>query len=349
MACVTHLIPMSTDSGTATLLRVNNLCVDYHGVHGTLRAVRDLSFELRAQQCLGVVGESACGKTQLLYALMGLNSNAAQLRGSVQYRGEELLGAAPRRLAALRGRRLAMVFQDSMGALNPYLRIGVQLCEGARAQLGLTRSAAQSRAATLLETVQIDAPALRLRQYPHELSGGMRQRVMIAMALMCDPEILLLDEPTTALDVTVQAQVLALLREVRARTGIAMIFVTHDLGVLAAIADRVAVMYAGRVVELAPVARLYATPRHPYTAGLLRSMPRLDAPLTARLPAIPGQPPRAGAPESGCAFAPRCALVHERCHTLPGLRAVGSAESASTSWVACHVEAPPPSIREAWR
>jgi oligopeptide/dipeptide ABC transporter ATP-binding protein len=346
MACVMRSIPMNADPGTATLLRVNNLCVEYHGVRGTVRAVRDLSFELRAHECLGVVGESGCGKTQLLYALMGLNGNAAQLRGSAQYRGEELLGAAPRRLAALRGRRLAMVFQDSMGALNPYLRIGVQLCEGARAQLGLTRSAAQSRAAALLETVQIDAPALRLRQYPHELSGGMRQRVSIAMALMCEPEILLLDEPTTALDVTVQAQVLALLSELRERTGVAMIFVTHDLGVLAAIADRVAVMYAGRMVELAPAAQLYATPRHPYTAGLLHSMPRLDAPLMARLPAIPGQPPLADAADAGCAFAPRCALVHERCQTLPALRALASA--TSNSWVACHLTATPERIREAW-
>jgi oligopeptide/dipeptide ABC transporter ATP-binding protein len=339
-------IPMSTEADTATLLRVSNLCVEYRGARGAHRAVRDLSLELRARECLGVVGESGCGKTQLLYALMGLNGKAAQLSGSVQYRGEELLGAAPSRLAALRGRRLAMVFQDSMGALNPYLRIGVQLCEGARAQLGLARRAAQSRATALLETVQIDAPALRLRQYPHELSGGMRQRVMIAMALMCEPEILLLDEPTTALDVTVQAQVLALLRELRERTGVAMIFVTHDLGVLAAIAERVAVMYAGRMVELAPVAQLYATPRHPYTAGLLHSMPRLDAPLSARQPAIPGQPPLADAPDGGCAFAPRCALVHERCQSLPALHAVAAADDSVR--VACHFTGSVERIREAW-
>jgi oligopeptide transport system ATP-binding protein len=338
---------MSTEPHAELLLRVSELGVTYSGAGGSIAALRAVSLELRAHECLGLVGESGCGKTQLLYALLGLAGRAARVSGSVRYRGEELIGAPAPRLTALRGRRLALVFQDSLSALNPYLPIGTQLCEGARAQLGLTRRAAWQRAHSLLESVQIDAPAWRLRQYPHELSGGMRQRVMIAMALMCEPEVLLLDEPTTALDVTVQAQVLDSLRELRQRTGVAMIFVTHDLGVLAAIADRVAVMYAGRIVELAPVAELYATPRHPYTAGLLRSMPRLDTPLGEPLPAIPGQPPLAGAADLGCAFAPRCVLAHERCLTRPALRDAGSAPHGAV-WVACHYEGPLARIREAW-
>jgi oligopeptide/dipeptide ABC transporter ATP-binding protein len=321
------------------LLRVRELCVSHADAHGELMALRGVSFDLRAHECLGLVGESGSGKTQLLYALMGLCAATARVRGSARFQGQELIGAPARLLVALRGRRLGLVFQDAMSALNPYLRIGVQVCEAARAQLGLTRRAAWQRAATLLDTVQIDEPTVRLRQYPHELSGGMRQRVMIAMALMCEPEVLLLDEPTTALDVTVQAQVLTLLRELRARTGVAMIFVTHDLGVLAAIADRVAVMYAGRIVELAPAAQLYSAPRHPYTAALLRALPRLDAPLGERLPAIPGQPPLAGSIEAGCAFAPRCALVHERCQTAPTLRSVADLPDSK---VACHVDDPLP-------
>ena len=338
---------MRPESDEPALLRVRDLAVSYRARHGTVVALRGVSLELRARECLGLVGESGCGKTQLLHAVMGLCGAGAQLQGSVCFRDQELLGAGEATLAALRGRRVALAFQDPMSALNPYLRIGTQLCEGARGQLGLTRRAAWQRAAMLLDTVQIEQPALRLRQFPHELSGGMRQRVMIAMALMCEPEVLLLDEPTTALDVTVQAQVLALLRELRARTGVAMIFVTHDLGVLAAIADRVAVMYAGRVVELAPAAQLYAAPRHPYTAGLLRSMPRLDAPLYERLPAIPGQPPRSAEDTPGCAFAPRCPLVHARCTLRPALRAVND-PAASEAWVACHFDGPPQQLREVW-
>jgi oligopeptide transport system ATP-binding protein len=340
-------IPMSTEPGAAALLHVRGLAVSYASAQGAVAALRGVDLDLRAHECLGIVGESGCGKTQLLHALMGLQPAAARLQGSVRFRDQELLGASARALASLRGRRLALVFQDPMSALNPYLRIGTQLAEGARSQLGLSRRAAWQRATALLESMQIDAAARCLRQYPHQLSGGMRQRVMIAMALMCDPEVLLLDEPTTALDVTVQAQVLALLREVRRRSGVAMIFVTHDLGVLAAIADRVAVMYGGRIVELAPVAQLYATPRHPYTAGLLHSMPRLDTPLGERLPVIPGQPPHAGADAAGCAFAPRCALAHERCSMVPPLRKVPIA-AAGDAWVACHFDGAPQRLRGIW-
>ena len=330
------------EAGTA-LLQLRSLTVSYGSAERELRAVNSLDLELRERECLGVVGESGSGKTQLLLALLGLCSPAARLGGSIRYRGEELLGAAPARLQALRGRRIAMVFQEPMSALNPYLNIGTQLTEGARRHLRLGRRAACSRAAALLATVQIDAPAERLGQYPHELSGGMRQRVMIAMALMCDPEILLLDEPTTALDVTVQAQVLELLRAVRTRTGVAIVFVTHDLGALASMADRVAVMYAGRLVEQASAAGLYAAPCHPYTAGLLRSLPRLDLPVPARLPSIPGQPPNLAELAIGCAFAPRCPLVHERCTARPALRALSEARS-----VACHFDGSATQIAEAW-
>jgi oligopeptide/dipeptide ABC transporter ATP-binding protein len=334
--------PAGAEQDAAPLLRVRSLGVAYQGAHGPLRALSDVDLDLGAHQCLGVVGESGSGKSQLLLALLGLSGAGAQLQGSVQYRGEELLGAPEARLAALRGRRIALVFQDPMSALNPYLTIGTQLIEGAQRHLGLARAAALARAGALLDTVQVSASGTRLRQYPHELSGGMRQRVMIAMALMCDPEILLLDEPTTALDVTVQAQVLALLREVRARTGVAAIFVTHDLGVLATVADSVAVMYAGRMVELAPAAQLFSTPRHPYTAGLLRSMPRLDTPLLARLPVISGQPPELAALPDGCAFAPRCPLVHERCAQRPSLL------PTATGQLACHFAGSAAQVRGAW-
>jgi len=333
-------IRVAAEPDSNALLRVRELGVRFPAG----AAVSEVSFDLGRHECLGIVGESGSGKSQLLLSLLGLTPRAAEIRGSVQLQGLELVGAAAARLSAVRGRRIALVFQDSLSALNPYRSVGAQLIEGARRHLSLSRTAAVLRARNLLESLHIDAAPERLRQYPHELSGGLRQRVMIAMALMCEPEILLLDEPTTALDATVQAQLLELLRELRARTGIASILVSHDLAALATVADRVAVMYAGRMVELAPVAQLYAAPRHPYTAGLLRSMPRLDAPLTARLPSIPGQPPVLGSISGGCAFAPRCVLVHERCRAVPQPRWV----AAQTAWVACHDQRASHLIQEAW-
>jgi oligopeptide/dipeptide ABC transporter ATP-binding protein len=339
------LVPaMTMDEARASLLSVRGLTVSFRGAAGEVRAVDGLDLDLDASACLGVVGESGSGKTQLLLALLGLSAPAARVTGSIRYRGEELLGAPAARLDALRGRRIAMVFQEAMSALNPYLCIGTQLIEGARRHLALGRRAAHTRAAELLATVQVSDPLERLRQYPHELSGGLRQRVLIAMALMCEPEILLLDEPTTALDVTVQAQVLELLRTVRARTGVATLFVTHDLGALAPLADRVAVMYAGRMIELAAAVDLYAAPLHPYTAGLLRSLPRLDLPLPRRLPAIPGQPPDLAALPPGCAFAPRCPLQFERCRERPALRA----PTAGPRTVACHFDGPAARVSGSW-
>ncbi|HLQ11718.1 MAG TPA: ABC transporter ATP-binding protein [Steroidobacteraceae bacterium] len=331
-----------TEAGPA-LLEVRGLSVSYRGPRGPVHAVRELDLDLEEHGCLGIVGESGSGKTQLLLALLGLCGPAALLSGSVRYRGEELLGATPARLAALRGRRIAMVFQEPQSALNPYLSIAQQLSEGARHHLKLSRRAALSRAAELLELVQISAPLARLRQYPHELSGGMRQRVTIAMALMCEPEILLLDEPTTALDVTIQAQVLEVLSSIRGSTGVAAIFVSHDFGALAAMAERLTVMYAGRAVEAGAIEQLYTAPLHPYTSGLLRSLPRLDLPLPERLAAIPGQPPDLAELPPGCAFAPRCPLVHSACQARPALL-----RRQPDQQVACHCALPAPRIAEAW-
>jgi oligopeptide/dipeptide ABC transporter ATP-binding protein len=330
-------------SARAALLRTRSLTVTYRAGGRELCALADVDVDLEEHECLGVVGESGSGKTQLLLAVLGLLGPGARVSGSVTYRGEELLNAAAGRLAAIRGRRIALVFQDALSALNPHLTVGAQLTEGARHHLQLGRRAARARASELLATVQISDAARRLRQFPHELSGGMRQRVLVAMALMCDPEILLLDEPTTALDVTVQAQVLQLLRELRGRTGVASLFVTHDLAALAPMADRIAVMYAGRIVEQASSVELYGAPWHPYTAGLLRSLPRLDLPLPARLPAIPGQPPDLSALPAGCAFAPRCPLSHDRCRERPRPRLRSGRREIS-----CHLDLSVEQVSEVW-
>jgi len=336
----------STHAGTepqgAPLLSLRALTLAYAQEGVRTQVLLGIDLELRPGECLGIVGESGSGKSQLLLALLGLSGAGAQLAGSVRYRGQELLGASPRLLATLRGRRIGLVFQDALSALNPYLRIGAQLAEVMRHHLGLGAAAARTRAAELHAQVQVDEPLLRLRQYPHELSGGMRQRVLLALALACEPDVLLLDEPTTALDVTVQAQLMALLRSLRTRTGVSMVFVTHDLGLLAGIADRIAVMYAGRIVEEAGAAQLYARPLHPYTGGLLRSLPLLDRPLPARLPSIPGQPPEPGAHPEGCAFAPRCPLALPQCLVVPPEREEAGAR------VACVRADAPGLMAEAW-
>jgi peptide/nickel transport system ATP-binding protein len=305
--------PGHSPDGTATLLAIRDLRVSFGTDMGTLHAVDGVNLDLASGEFLGVVGESGCGKTQLLLAILGLNGPAARLAGSIRYRGQELVGARQSTLERLRGARIAMIFQDPMTALNPYLTIGTQLTEGLRHHQGASRAAARRRALELLDAVHITEPERRFAQHPHHLSGGMRQRIVIAMALICEPDILLADEPTTALDVTVQAQILALLRELRTRA--AVVLVTHDLGVIAEMADRVLVMYAGRVVEQADVRRLFETTRHPYTEGLRRSIVPLTGPLPERLPAIGGNPPDLAALPPGCAFAPRCAYAFERCPT----------------------------------
>jgi oligopeptide transport system ATP-binding protein len=301
----------------ASLLTIRDLSVSYRGDAGTLRAVDGVNLDIAPGEFLGIVGESGSGKTQLLLAMLGLNASNARLTGSVRFRGQELVGAGERALSQVRGARIAMVFQDPMTALNPYLTIGRQLTEGLQRHKGVSGKEARRRAIELLDAVDIPEPASRFAQHPHELSGGMRQRVVIAMALICEPDVLLADEPTTALDVTVQAQILTLLRDLRSRTRAAMILVTHDLGVVAEVADRVVVMYAGRVVEQAPIDTLFTQARHPYTEGLRRSITALQGPLPKRLPIIRGNPPNLASLPPGCAFTPRCPYAFEPCPLEP--------------------------------
>jgi ABC-type glutathione transport system ATPase component len=259
------------------LLQIRDLNVSYPGAQAAIAALLELNLEVAAGECIGLVGESGSGKTALLLAILGLLPRHARIGGSICYRGSELLGLPVAQLNQLRGARIAMIFQDPMSALNPYMRVIDQLSEVPRVHGGLSRRAAELRALEMLEAVHIGEPERRARQYPHELSGGMRQRVMIAMALIGEPEIVLADEPTTALDVTVQAQILALLQEMRQRTGAALVLVTHDLGVVAQMADRVGVMRAGRIVEQAECEQLFSHPQHPYTQELLAAIPRLEA------------------------------------------------------------------------
>jgi peptide/nickel transport system ATP-binding protein len=304
---------VSAADAAGAVLRVEDLQVAFDTRDGLVQAVDGISFAVAPGRTLGIVGESGSGKTVAAMTVMGLTrSPRTRVAGRVLLDGEDLLAASAERLRALRGAAAAMVFQDSLSALHPLLRVGAQIEEAMRAHRDVGRTAARARALELLELVAIPDAARRIDAYPHELSGGMRQRVMIAMALANEPRVLIADEPTTALDATVQAQILALLRRLRDELGMAMVLITHDLGVVAETADDVVVMYAGRIVEQAPVGELFAAPRHPYTWGLLRSMPRLDAPAGADLVPIPGRPPSLVHPPSGCRFHPRCPYVRER-------------------------------------
>jgi ABC-type dipeptide/oligopeptide/nickel transport system ATPase component len=262
-----------------TLLAVRELNVSFDTREGEVRAVDGASFEVRAGECLGVVGESGSGKTQMFLAVLGLLARNGRARGRAEFDGIELLGCTERERNRVRGARLAMVFQDPMSSLTPHRRIGAQIAEVLTTHRGATRAEAERRALELLERVQVSDAARRLRQYPHELSGGMRQRVMIAIALACAPSLIILDEPTTALDVTIQAQLLALFRELKRGLNTAFVLITHDLGVIAGLADRVVVMNAGRIVEEADVTELFRQPRHAYSEALLRATARLDRPL----------------------------------------------------------------------
>ncbi|MFD9893466.1 ABC transporter ATP-binding protein [Amycolatopsis sp. NPDC059027] len=297
-----------------TTLVVDGLTVEFHGPNGPVRVVDDVSFELSAGETLGVVGESGSGKSITMLAVLGLiRDTRAIVTGRVLFDGRDLLALPGNRMRDYRGSRIAMIFQDPMTSLNPVYRVGWQIAEQILRHQRIGARAARRRAVELLDLVGVPGPETRARDYPHQFSGGMRQRVMIAMALSCEPDILIADEPTTALDVSVQAQILRIIRDLSARTGTSVILITHDLGVLAGIASRVQVMYAGRIVERAPTAELFATPRHPYTIGLLGSIPRLDVPRPARLPSIEGLPPPAAEIGPGCAFAPRCRDAEDVC------------------------------------
>ncbi|OGQ13532.1 MAG: peptide ABC transporter ATP-binding protein [Deltaproteobacteria bacterium RBG_16_71_12] len=297
----------------AALLELVDLAVSFPAADGNgfVRAADGVNLEVPAGTTVGLVGESGSGKTVTALSILRLLDPPARVTGAVRFGGNNLLELPERELRAIRGNRIAMVFQDPMTSLNPVLTVGEQIAEVVRLHEKRPRRAAWARAVEMLETVGISSPAERARAYPHELSGGMRQRVMIGMALACKPDLLIADEPTTALDVTIQAQILELLRRLRAEMGMSVLLITHDLGVVAETCDLVNVMYAGRIVERAPVARIFATPRHPYTLGLLSSMPDFAGPR--RLRAIPGAVPLPGKHPPGCRFADRCERVLDRC------------------------------------
>ena len=322
-------------------LEVADIRTRFHTADGVVYAVNGVGFRLREGELLGVVGESGSGKSVTMLSMLGLlpTPPAEIVSGTAFYYGRDLMALRRDALRQVRGAEIGFVFQDPMTSLNPVLTVGYQIAEPLRAHRGFSKAAARRRAAELLELVGIASPASRLREYPHQFSGGMRQRVMIALALACDPKVLVADEPTTALDVTVQAQILDLIRQLRRELGMAIVWITHDLGVVAGIADRVMVMYGGLVVESGNVEDIYLRPRHPYTQGLLRTLPRLDAPADEapatigprrRLPSIGGQPPSLAEAPSACPFAPRCEHAFERCwRENPPLRQLGAGRQAA--------------------
>ena len=314
-----------------SLLEVTDLRVHLFTNHGVVRAVDGVSFSLQAGGSLGIVGESGCGKTMTALALMRLipEPPARIVSGSIRFDGEDVVTMTPERLRALRGNQIAMIYQDPMTSLNPVFTVGEQIAEAVRLHRRDGRNAARARAVDVLRLVGIPDPARVAQAYPHQLSGGMRQRAVIGMALACDPKLLVADEPTTALDVTIQAQILELLRRLQGELGTGIILIAHDLGVIADLVDDVVVMYAGKLVEHAPVRRLFAEPRHPYTRGLLRSVPSLET-KEHRLLTIDGTVPPAHAMPNGCRFNPRCALVRDICHEQePPLMDAGGGSQAA--------------------
>lgn len=289
-----------------SLLAVSNLEVSFASRDGVVHAVNDLSFELAPNQTLGIVGESGSGKSQTALAIMGLLAPNATVQGAIRFEGRELLGMPSSELNRVRGSQIGMIFQDPMTSLNPYLTIGAQMTEALRQHRGMTQAEALRECLQMLDAVRISDASRRLSQYPHEISGGQRQRVMIAMTLLCRPQLLIADEPTTALDVTVQAQILKLLNELRHNFKLAVILITHDFGVVAEFCDQTLVMYAGQMMESGPTQQLLTLPTHPYTRGLLDSRPGLDMPVQESLGGIPGQPPDPIHLGPGCPFEPRC-------------------------------------------
>lgn len=297
----------------SSLLKVDDLSVQFATPRGNLRAVRNVSFDLARGESLGVVGESGSGKTVLSRAIMGLLPSTATRTGTITYEGQNITDLSTTEVRDLWGTGMAMIFQDPMTALNPVRRIGTQVTESLTVRLGMSKKDARVKAVELLKRVRIPDPEAMLRKFPYQLSGGMRQRIMIAIAVSCNPHLLFADEPTTALDVTVQAQVLELLTELRQEFNMAMILVTHDLGVVAGHTDKIAVMYAGNVVEYAPTRQLFANMKMPYTEALLKSIPRLETPTGTRLPVIEGRLPDPTKDLVGCAFANRCVYATDKC------------------------------------
>ena len=325
---VAHAAAAAAD--TRWLLEIDDLHVHFNTARGSVRAVEGVSWQVRRGEVLALVGESGCGKSVTALAVMRLLAPAAQLRGHIRFDGRDLLALPEAALRNIRGRDIAMIFQDPMTSLNPVLNIGFQISEPLRIHLGMSAVAARARAVELLQRVGIADAAQRLEQYPHQLSGGMRQRVMIAIALACNPRLIIADEPTTALDVTIQAQILGLMKALSRDLGIALVVITHNLGVVARYADRVCVMYAARMAEQGTAAEVFAQPLHPYTAGLLRSVPRLDRPRGVRLETIEGAPPDLLDPPPGCRFAPRCAVRQNACaQILPELAVIVPAHASA--------------------
>jgi oligopeptide/dipeptide ABC transporter ATP-binding protein len=314
------------------ILRVQDLRVAFATDEGVVRAVDGVSFDIEPGQVVAIVGESGCGKSVTAQTLIGLTrSPNATISGTATFEGRDLVTMPDDQLRELRGERIAMVFQDPMTSLNPVYRVGDQIAEAIRAHRDVSKKDALARAVELLHSVGIPNPERRVRDYPHEFSGGMRQRVMIAMALALEPELLIADEPTTALDVTIQAQILSLLRTLNREKNVSVLLITHDLGVVADLADKVVVMYAGQVVEEAPLEDLFYRPQHPYTWGLLGSIARLDEPRPDRLPQIPGHPPSLLDPPVGCRFAARCAYAFDDCSRPPPL--VGDGDHLDRCWL----------------
>jgi len=318
------------------LLDVRDLRTQFVTSSAVVRAVDGVSWDVRQGETVALVGESGCGKSVSALSVMRLVARPAGriVGGRIVFKGRDLLELSEEAMREVRGKDIGMIFQEPMTSLNPVLTVGRQLTEPVEIHLGMTPAQSRARAVELLTLVGVSDPERRLRQYPHQFSGGMRQRMMIAMALACNPSLILADEPTTALDVTIQAQILELMKGLSRRLGVAMLMITHNLGVVARYADRVNVMYAGRIIERATAREIYANPRHPYTLGLLRSVPRLDEPRRSRLDPIPGQPPDLSRLPAGCAFAPRCPYVIDRCRTeAPALEPVG-VDHVASCWVA---------------
>ena len=318
------------------LLEIENLQVHFRTPDGVNRAVDGVSFHVNERETLAVVGESGCGKSVTAMSVLRLiQEPPGKVAGSIRFQGNELLNLSEREMRGIRGNDISMIFQEPMTSLNPVLAVGRQLGETLRLHQGLDKKAAEARAVEMLALVGIPEPRRRVREYPHQLSGGMRQRVMIAIALACNPKLLIADEPATALDVTIQAQILDLMKDLKRRVGAAIVLITHDLGVVAEVAERVIVMYAGRKVEEAPVAELFRHPRHPYTQGLLGAVPKLGSSLTGaatRLAEIPGLVPSMKQRIEGCVFASRCALATDLCRqAAPALEA-----KAQQHFAACH-------------